>query len=845
MAENLKNKAISSTIWKFAERILAQVISLIVSIIIARILSPSDYSVVAVVTIFFTFANIIISGGLNTALIQKKDADYEDYSSVLHVSVLISIAAYVALFFLAPVIANLYQQEILVLVIRIMGLTLPITAVKSIWCAYISSNLQFRKFFFSTIVGTIVSGIVGIIMAVKGYGAWALVAQQMINTTVDTIILFFSTRIHIVFKISFKKLKVLFKYGWKIFASSVIGTIYSEISPLIIGVKFSTDDLSYYTKGKSFPYLLSSTSTNTLSAVLFPVLAKNQDDKEKLLYYTRLFMKLCSFVVFPIMMGFFAVANNFISVILTDKWLPATYYIRIFCVVAMFDIVAIGNCETIKAMGKSGVYLIMDIIKKSIYFLVIFLFTWFSSSPEILALSAIACAFVQITVNSIPNQKYIGYKIRHQIIDLLPSLICSVAMATGVYFLGYLNINKILLLAIQVVSGVILYIVLSLIINKKTFFYTINMAKGFFTRKKDNVKNGEKKMKKIGILTLPNSVSFGASLQTYALRKYLNNSGFDAEVINYLPNKIKTESNYSKSALKRLFLKIMRKKMLREFQRFEKQIIKYPSKSITKEGLAKLDDRYDVFICGSDQVWNPYITGSDSSYFFDFSKKTKISYAPSFGISEIPDDYKAMMKSYLPHFSAISVRENEGKSIVKDITGLDSTIVMDPTFLIDSKDWISLCKHDKRTKKKYVFLFMLQHSDKMVEFANKLAADKGLELYVFGGPFFKGKKLDKNSIHVIGPDKWLSFVKNAEYVVTNSFHGIAFSLIFGKQFFTEYSAITNSRIIDIVEKFGLSSQLIDNNYDEYHLIDYDVVSNNIKEKADASKFFLNKVLSKE
>ena len=231
----IKTKAVASVIWKFLERMGAQIVSFVVAIILARLLDPKDYSVVSIVTIFFTFANILISGGLNSALIQKKDADREDYSTILHVSVIISIVIYLLLFFFAPYVAELYKQKQLTLMIRIMGLSLPIVAIKSIWCAYISSALQFKKFFFATIGGTIISAVVGLVMAYNGAGAWALIAQQMTNTIIDTLILIISTRLHIVFKVSITKLKVLFRYGWKVFVSSIIGQVYSQAVPMTIG----------------------------------------------------------------------------------------------------------------------------------------------------------------------------------------------------------------------------------------------------------------------------------------------------------------------------------------------------------------------------------------------------------------------------------------------------------------------------------------------------------------------------------------------------------------------------------------------------------------------------------
>lgn len=476
---NIKSKALSSAIWKFLERIIAQVISLFVSIIIARILTPSDYGAVSVVTIFFAFANVIISGGLNSALIQKKDADKEDYSTVLLVSVFVSILIYVILFFAAPYIANLYDLKILTSIIRVMALSLPIYAVKSVVCAYISVSLQFKKFFFATIGGTIVSAIVGISMALAGFGAWALIAQQITNTFIDTVILLLTTKMPILFYVSFVRFKALFKYGWKVFVSSVLSVIYSEIIPLVIGVKFSAANLSFYTKGKSFPNLLSSTTTNTLSAVLFPVMSKFQDDKECLLRYTRRYIRIASYISFPIMLGFFAVSDNFIRVLLTEKWLPASFYIKVFCISVMFDMIHIGNCETIKAMGRSDIFLIMEIIKKSSYFIIIALFLFLGNSPQVLAVSTIFCTFVAIIVNSVPNRKLIGYSFKSQMVDLIPNLITAIIMCICVVAVGTIQINMYLSLTLQILVGVVVYILLSFISKNESFYYLLDTIKSF------------------------------------------------------------------------------------------------------------------------------------------------------------------------------------------------------------------------------------------------------------------------------------------------------------------------------------------------------------------------------
>ena len=483
-SNNLKNKAFSGMIWKFMERICAQVVSLIVSIVLARILMPDDYSIVSIVTIFFTFCNVFISGGLNTALIQKKDADVEDYSTVLHTSMFVALILYMVMFFLAPSIANLYSKQILIPVIRIMSLTFFINAFKSVLSAYTSSNLQFKKFFFSTIVGTIISAFVGIYMAINGYGAWALVAQQMTNSLLDTLILYLTTKYRIIFKVSFKKLKSLFSYGWKIFVSSIISVIYDQINPLIAGVKYTSKDLAYYSKGQSYPGLINSTISDTLQSVLFPIMSKVQDNKEMVLSVTRKYIKVASYVIFPMMIGLFSVSDIFVEVVLTEKWLPIVPYIQIFCFSYMLNIIQVGNLQAIKAIGRSDITLILEIVKKSFYLIIIILFVILSKNPIVLALSSIVCTVFATIVNTYPNRKLLGYKYKYQLNDLLPNLIISIIMGIVVYLIKYIQISKVLILILQVFIGIIVYILLSKFTKNENLYYLIDYVRSYF-RKRD------------------------------------------------------------------------------------------------------------------------------------------------------------------------------------------------------------------------------------------------------------------------------------------------------------------------------------------------------------------------
>ena len=475
--KNIKKSVIMGAVWKFAERIIAQAVSLIVSIIIARLVDPSDFGVVSIVTVFFAFANVLISGGLNTALIQKKNADEDDYNTVFTISFIVAVIIYLILFVTAPFIAEVYHQPMLVGITRVLGFSLPIYAVKSVVCAYVSANLQFKKFFFATLGGTLVSAIVGIAMALNGFGAWALVAQQLTNTTIDTLILFLVTKLKLSFGIAVARVKGLVQYGYKILLSSLLGVTITQINPLFIGLKYTSADLSFYTKGRTFPEALSSSMTYTISAVLFPALSKYQDNKKELLKYTRLYMQLASFVVFPVMLGFAGIAESFVTVFLGTKWMETIYYIQIACFAMMFDVVAAGNCETIKAMGRSDIFLKIEVIKKTGFFITLLFFLLFTDSPKALALSLIVFTVIQVVVNGIPNQKLIGYKVAYQLMDLVPNLLIALIMYVSVLWMGQLTVNAAAKIVLQILTGVVIYVALALLMKNQAMRYALNLIK--------------------------------------------------------------------------------------------------------------------------------------------------------------------------------------------------------------------------------------------------------------------------------------------------------------------------------------------------------------------------------
>lgn len=479
-SQYLKKKTFYGIIWKFMERFFAQGISLVVSIVLARLLGPEDYAPISIITIFFAFANIFISGGLNTSLMQKKNAEKEDYATVFTFSLAIAFLLYALLFAFAPIIANIYKQPILIPVFRVMSLVLIVNAAKSVLCAYISSHLQFKKFFFSTIVGTLISAIVGIVMAANGFGVWALVSQQITNSTIDTLILFLTTGVRFSLMISIDRLNEMFKFGVKMLIASFISTLYDEVSPLVIGLKFTPSDLSYYEKGRSFPSLINSAFNDSISAVIFPALAKVQDDKKMVLSFTRRFIQLSSFLIFPLMIGFLVVSDQFTITVLSEKWLGASVYIKIFCLCYLFNIIQNGNLQAIKAIGRSDIVLKLEIIKKSMYFIVLIFTILISKSPIFIAAVAVINTVIATAVNTFPNRKLIDYSYRLQISDLLPNLIIALVMGGIVYVFGfYVNIDGAIKLLLQVLIGIGTYVGMAVATRNANFSYLISLIRNF------------------------------------------------------------------------------------------------------------------------------------------------------------------------------------------------------------------------------------------------------------------------------------------------------------------------------------------------------------------------------
>lgn len=483
MSKNDKGTVvIKNLIWRYAERCGAQIIQFVVQIILARLLTPQEYGLIGLMTVFISLALVFAQSGMGQALVQKKQSDETDFSTVFYFSIAFSLVIYAVLYFSAPLIADFYQEPILVDVVRVLSIMVIIGAVNSVQQAYVQKHMQFKRFFYSTLSGTIVSAVIGIAMAYHGFGIWALVAQQISNQLIGAIVLWFTVKWRPKWIFSFKRMGKLFSFGWKMLCSSLIDTLYSNIYSLVIGKRYSSADLGFYNKGKQFPMLIVQNINTTITSVLFPVLSEVQDEKERLKSMVRRSIVTSTFLIFPAMAGLAAVAKPLTILLLTEKWLPAVPFIQFCCFTYAFWPVHTANLQAIKALGRSDIFLWLEIIKKVIGVLVLII----TLPHGLMVMMTARCGVTLLSsfINAYPNKKLLGYSYKEQLKDMAPSMVLSLLMMGAILPITLLNISPILQMILQVAAGVVVYAGMSKLFKLECFEYILNTIKGFLSKRK-------------------------------------------------------------------------------------------------------------------------------------------------------------------------------------------------------------------------------------------------------------------------------------------------------------------------------------------------------------------------
>lgn len=481
--KSLKNKITSGLIWTYLERVCAQGVSALVTIILARILVPQDYAVVSIITIFMTICDSLVVGGFSDTLIQKKDADSRDFSTLYWFVLVLGIAVYGIIFAGAPLVEKFFDTRLVCVTLRVLGVRIPISAIKSIQSAYISRNMKYKYFFIATSIGTVVSAVVGIVMAYLGFGVWALIAQYLTNSVIDTVIVSLTCGWKPEFVFDVKRLKSMYTFGWKMQVSTILAAVYGQVESLCIGKKYTSVNLAFYEKGKQFPQLIMHNVQSSIGKVMLPAFSKVNDEKEKMKELARKSVRTSSYVMFPLLIGLMACADEFVMAVLTEKWMPSVPFLRILTVYFLFDPIMSLNKQIVIASGDSKKYLLMEIEKKSIGITLIIAALLLFDNVISIAIVCVVNQIIGVFIQSAPLKKIINYPISQQLRDLLPVFLLSAAMVVPVLLIKFfVNCNSVPKLVLEVLSGMIVYVLLSWLTKNAEFYTLKGFVKSIFSK---------------------------------------------------------------------------------------------------------------------------------------------------------------------------------------------------------------------------------------------------------------------------------------------------------------------------------------------------------------------------
>ena len=473
-----KNKVLSGLSWSFAEKLLTDLVNTVITIVLARLLMPEDYGLVALVTIFINISLIFVSTGLGTAVIQNKDADDEQIATIFYVNLILGILIYIVLFFCAPLIASSKGNTELVALVRVLGLRIPITSVYNIQHAHIKKRMEFKKFFYSSFLGTVLAGAVGISMAYMGYGAWALVFSTLTDSVVDSVVLFFTTKWLPKPALKIKKSMKMIDFGLKILVKEFISRTYTQVRGLIIGYKYTAADLAYNTKGQKFPQMFNEIVDSTVIRVMLPVLSEQQDEKHKMQETVKVSYRMFMFVVAPIMIGLIATADRFIPLLLTNNWIDCVPFLQAYCVVYLLYPISKMDERAIEACGMGGTLIKKQVLTTTFSVVCIVISTVCFDSAIYLIFGLIVSTLFETIVTVNLSSKIIGYSFLEHRYDVRKTIAVSAVMGVAVYFIGLLPLSDLLALLAQIFAGVILYAALSILAKDESALLLLNLLKG-------------------------------------------------------------------------------------------------------------------------------------------------------------------------------------------------------------------------------------------------------------------------------------------------------------------------------------------------------------------------------
>lgn len=455
----LRHKAISAFLWKFGDKLVGQLASLAVAVALARLIAPEDFGTVALIRVFVVIALVFVENGLGDALVQKKELDGEDMHSALCCNLGMALLLYALLWAAAPYIARLSGRGELGALVRALSAELLVCAPASIVAARLRRELQFKRISIAGIVSTLTAGAAAVLAALRGLGIWALVLQQLLQRTLYCLLLWLQSRYRPRLRVSGQRLYALMGYGWKLLAARQLQTLFGQLRSLVIGTLYSPASLAFFNRGEQFPALIYTATDHSLQQVMLPLYAQRQDEPEELKRLLQRTLQISAFFLCPILLGLFAVAEPLVALLLGERWLPCVPYLRILCLAYLIAPVGTANMQALNALGRSDITLRTELVTRAFALAALLAAAFFGMKA--MAAASVAVELCYALVRGRAVRRLLGYSLCEQARDLLPPALLAAVMAGAVLLLGLLPLQRTLLLALQVLSGMLLYALLA------------------------------------------------------------------------------------------------------------------------------------------------------------------------------------------------------------------------------------------------------------------------------------------------------------------------------------------------------------------------------------------------
>ncbi len=480
MSEGLKQKTVRGTAWSFIDGISGQGITFLVGLVLANILTPAEYGLIAIISIFIAVFNCIVDSGFSNALIRKNDVTDTDYNTIFLFNMVLSVALFFGLYSLAPYIGEFFNQPELVSLTKVMSSIVIINAFAIVQRTRLIKNIDFKTQTKISVIASSVSGAIGIAMALNGYGVWSLVGQQISRQGLNTILLWFFNKWVPRIEFSIDSFKEQFSFGWKLLVSAIIDTVWKQIYQVVIGRYYSPTTLGQYERANQFNMIFSSNLTAIIQRVSYPVLSSIRDDNERMKLAYQKIIKITMYITFVCMLGLAAIAKPMILVLIGERWLPSVEFLQIICFSGMQYPLNAINLNMLQVQGRSDLFLKLEIVKKFIAVGPILLGIFFDIKWMLIG-SVFTCLFAYY-LNSYYSGKKLYYTMWEQIKDIAPSFFIAFIMAVAVYAMSFINIQPLLLLVLQLIAGAILTLALSILFKSEEFHELKTIALTFIKK---------------------------------------------------------------------------------------------------------------------------------------------------------------------------------------------------------------------------------------------------------------------------------------------------------------------------------------------------------------------------